>query len=186
MSRDFTQEDIQMANKPMKTFAPLAIRKKEIRTTMAKIKNIDNTKCCQGCRERITHSSVLSENFGNFLNLKQHRTKLGTQFNNCTPKNLPHRNKNYVRTNTYTGVYSSFPHHHGPNWKQPRRLSTGERLTVAHPHCGPRWAVKSSRVLIRLAAWTALQRITLSVKEPNPKGYAWYDSIYVTFLKLQS
>lgn len=38
MSRDFTKEDIQMANKPMKRFAPLATRKKEIRTTMAKIK----------------------------------------------------------------------------------------------------------------------------------------------------
>ena len=64
MNRNFTEEDIDMANTHMrKCCASLAIREIQIKTTMryhltpvsmGKINTVGNHKCCRGCGERET------------------------------------------------------------------------------------------------------------------------------------
>ena len=71
MNRNFTKEDVDIANKHMrKCFASLAIREIQIKTTMryhltgvrmGKINKTGNNKCWRGCGERGTllHLSLI-------------------------------------------------------------------------------------------------------------------------------
>ena len=88
MDRHFTEENIQMGNKQMRSSILLVIREIQIKTAMrkqnklirkAKIKKTDNIKCQRGCRAARPWLTIGSNHLRNLLGICETCTHHMTQ-----------------------------------------------------------------------------------------------------------